>query len=51
MDQMEAHGLNRSGVALLPDGNGWLLAELGGDSMEEAKSKASDLIAVACPMV
>ena len=45
VDQMEAHGLNRSGVALLPAGNGWLLAELGGDSMEEANSKASDLIA------
>ena len=45
VDQMEAHGLNRGGVALLPDGDGWLLAELGGDTMEEAKSKASELIA------
>ena len=45
VDQMEAHGLNRSGVALLPEGNGWLLAELGGDSAEEARSKASDFIA------
>jgi FAD/FMN-containing dehydrogenase/Fe-S oxidoreductase len=43
--QMEAHGLNRAGVGMLPDGNGWLLAELGGDSMEEARTKASDLIA------
>jgi FAD/FMN-containing dehydrogenase/Fe-S oxidoreductase len=45
IDQMEAHGLNRSGVALLPGGNGWLLAELGGDSMDEARSKASALVA------
>jgi FAD/FMN-containing dehydrogenase/Fe-S oxidoreductase len=45
VDQMEAHGLNRAGVTMLPDGNGWLLAELGGESMEEARSKASELIA------
>jgi FAD/FMN-containing dehydrogenase/Fe-S oxidoreductase len=45
VDQMEAHGLNRAGVGMLPTGNGWLLAELGGDSMEEATSKASDLVA------
>ena len=32
VDQMEAHGLNADGVALLPDGNGWLLAELGGET-------------------
>jgi FAD/FMN-containing dehydrogenase/Fe-S oxidoreductase len=45
VDQMEAHGLNPAGVALLPEGNGWLLAELGGDSPEEAASVAADLIA------
>ena len=39
------HGLNRAGVALLPEGNGWLLAELGGDSPEEAASLASDFVA------
>ncbi len=44
VEQMEAHGLNRAGVAMLPEGNGWLLAELGGDTMEEARSKASDLV-------
>jgi FAD/FMN-containing dehydrogenase/Fe-S oxidoreductase len=45
VDQMEAHGLNREGVALLPPGDGWLLAELGGDSDEEARSKAEDVLA------
>ncbi len=45
VDQMEVHGLNRAGVALLPEGNGWLLAELGGDSPEEAASLASDFVA------
>jgi len=45
VDQMQVHGLNQAGVALLPDGDGWLLAELGGDSADEARSKAADLIA------
>jgi len=44
VDQMQAHALNRSGVALLPGGNGWLLAELGGDSAEEAATKAAELL-------
>ena len=44
VDQMQAHGLNSQGVALLPDGNGWLLAELGGDTHDEAASLAADLI-------
>ncbi len=44
VDQMQTHGLNSQGVALLPDGNGWLLAELGGDTHEEAASLAADLI-------
>ena len=45
VDQMQAHGLNREGVALLPEGDGWLLAELGGDSADEAGSLASALVA------
>jgi FAD/FMN-containing dehydrogenase/Fe-S oxidoreductase len=44
VDQMQAHALNSQGVALLPDGNGWLLAELGGDTEDEAASLAADLI-------
>ena len=45
VDQMRGHGLNRSGVALLPEGDGWLLAELGGETADEAGSKAADLVA------
>jgi len=44
VDQMQAHGLNSQGVALLPEGNGWLLAELGGDTYDEAASLAAELI-------
>ncbi len=44
VDQMQAHRLNSQGVALLPDGNGWLLAELGGDTHDEAASLAAELI-------
>ena len=31
VDQMRAHGLNTEHLSLLPDGRGWLLAELGAD--------------------
>ena len=34
---MEAHGLNAEGVALLPPGHGWLLAELGGETSERGE--------------
>jgi FAD/FMN-containing dehydrogenase/Fe-S oxidoreductase len=44
VDQMQAHGLNSQGVALLPEGDGWLLAELGGETPDEAASLAADLI-------
>jgi FAD/FMN-containing dehydrogenase/Fe-S oxidoreductase len=44
VDQMQAHRLNSQGVALLPEGNGWLLAELGGATEDEAASLAADLI-------
>ncbi|MGH9105689.1 MAG: FAD-binding and (Fe-S)-binding domain-containing protein [Acidimicrobiales bacterium] len=45
VEQMGAHGLNQAGVARLPAGKGWLLAELGGESDEEARSKAAELVA------
>ncbi len=45
VDQMEAHGLNAEGVSLLPPGRGWLLAELGGETAEEASSMAAELVA------
>jgi FAD/FMN-containing dehydrogenase/Fe-S oxidoreductase len=44
IDQMAAHRLNAEGVALLPPGNGWLLAELGGDTADEAGSLAAELV-------
>ncbi|HUB72010.1 MAG TPA: FAD-binding and (Fe-S)-binding domain-containing protein [Acidimicrobiales bacterium] len=45
VDQMQAHRLNLSGVALLPPGDGWLLAETGGASDDEARSLAEDIVA------
>jgi FAD/FMN-containing dehydrogenase/Fe-S oxidoreductase len=45
VQQNEAHHLNAQGLALLPEGGGWLLAELGGGNDEEARSAASKLIA------
>jgi FAD/FMN-containing dehydrogenase/Fe-S oxidoreductase len=45
VDQMVAHGLNAAGVPLLPQGDGWLLAELGSDDPEEAGSLAAELVA------
>ncbi len=45
VEQMEAHRLNVEGVALLPAGNGWLLAELGGDTADEAATMAAELVA------
>ncbi len=44
VSQMQAHGLNQAGVALLPPGDGWLLAELGGQTAEEAREKAARLL-------
>lgn len=43
VDQTVAHGLNLGGVAALPQGHGWLLAELGGESEDEAREKADAL--------
>jgi FAD/FMN-containing dehydrogenase/Fe-S oxidoreductase len=45
VQQNQAHGLNAEGVGLLPDGGGWLLAELGGETEDEARSAASALVA------
>jgi FAD/FMN-containing dehydrogenase/Fe-S oxidoreductase len=36
--------INLEGMALLPDGNGWLLAEFGADTVSEAESQAQSLI-------
>jgi len=37
-------GLNSEGLALLPEGGGWLLAEFGGDTQSEAQAQAAALM-------
>jgi FAD/FMN-containing dehydrogenase/Fe-S oxidoreductase len=41
---MKALGLHPEDVALLPEGNGWLLVEFGGDTKEEADAQAHNLM-------
>ncbi|HEX7101773.1 MAG TPA: FAD-binding and (Fe-S)-binding domain-containing protein [Nitrolancea sp.] len=41
---MDKIGLYPSGVALLPEGHGWLLVEFGGDSVDEAEANARVLL-------
>src|SRR5271165_7224582 len=38
-------GINSEGLALLPEGGGWLMVEFGGQTMQEAESQAQSLIA------
>ncbi len=38
-------GINSEGLALLPEGGGWLLAEFGADSVAAAEAQASGLMA------
>jgi len=40
VSDMRATGLHPAGVALLPEGNGWLLVEFGGATAAEAEAKA-----------
>jgi len=44
IDDMDKIGLYPSGVALLPEGHGWLLVEFGGDSVDEAEANARVLL-------
>jgi FAD/FMN-containing dehydrogenase len=44
---MQRKGLATEEVRLLPEGNGYLLVELGGNSAEEADAKANALVAAA----
>jgi FAD/FMN-containing dehydrogenase/Fe-S oxidoreductase len=44
IDDMDKIGLYPSGVALLPEGHGWLLVEFGGDSVDEAEANAQVLL-------
>ncbi|MGQ0537921.1 MAG: FAD-binding and (Fe-S)-binding domain-containing protein [Gemmatimonadaceae bacterium] len=45
VDNMRKKRLHQEEVALLPNGNGWLLAEFGGDSVAQARDAAARLIA------
>ncbi|HSW41144.1 MAG TPA: FAD-binding and (Fe-S)-binding domain-containing protein [Patescibacteria group bacterium] len=45
VDQMRARPLNVEHLALLPDGRGWLLAELGADEPAEADALAEAFVA------
>ncbi|MGH9369482.1 MAG: FAD-binding and (Fe-S)-binding domain-containing protein [Thermoanaerobaculia bacterium] len=44
VNDMRRAGLHPDGIALLPEGGGWLLAELGGASPQEAEAKARRLM-------
>jgi FAD/FMN-containing dehydrogenase/Fe-S oxidoreductase len=44
VDYTRRKGLNAEGLALLPQGGGWLLAEFGADSQAAAESQARKLI-------
>lgn len=44
IDDARRHGLAAHGIARLPDGCGWLLAEFGGDTEKEAKEKAGEAV-------
>jgi Fe-S oxidoreductase len=37
-------GINAEGLALLPEGNGWLMVEFGGQTLAEAESQARTLV-------
>jgi FAD/FMN-containing dehydrogenase/Fe-S oxidoreductase len=41
---MRKKGINSEGLALLPNGGGWLLVEFGGDTIQQAESHARALI-------
>src|SRR4029077_10921735 len=45
IDDMTLLGIHRPERSMLPDGKGWLLVELGGETKEEADEKARALIA------
>ena len=40
-----AKGINSEGLALLPEGGGWLMVEFGGQTLSEAEAQALSLIA------
>ncbi len=44
VNDMRSAGLHPGGVAMLPEGSGWLLVEMGGATPEEAQDKARRLM-------
>ncbi len=44
IDDMRKKSLHIKDLSLLPEGGGWLLVELGGDSEEEARARGRDLM-------
>ena len=40
----QAKGINSEGLALLPEGGGWLMVEFGADTAQEAESQARNLM-------
>jgi FAD/FMN-containing dehydrogenase/Fe-S oxidoreductase len=44
VDHMKRTGIHPDDLTLLPEGNGWLLAEFGGDTRDEAEEKARHLM-------
>jgi FAD/FMN-containing dehydrogenase/Fe-S oxidoreductase len=40
----KAKNLNRDGIALLPEGRGWLFVEFGGETVDEARDSAQKMI-------
>jgi len=44
VDDMKAKHLHPSYIKLLPEGKGWLLAEFGGDTQDEANAKAQRMV-------
>src|ERR671930_284398 len=44
IEDMKAIGMHPEDIELMPEGQGWLVVEFGGDSKEEADAKAHDLV-------
>jgi Fe-S oxidoreductase len=44
VESTRRRGINQEGLALLPEGNGWLLAEFGADTRAEAEAQARGLM-------
>ncbi len=45
VDDMRAAGIRSENTELLPEGNGWLIVELGGDSADDAERRGQDMMA------